>query len=235
MRSGRTRCSRRHELSRRYRRCPIAASPCRSMSRRHDCATPGHPTDAVRQSRTRPERAAKHIRSRRRLRRTHHHHHRSWCCRRSIRRHRRRRWRPPTRRHRSEARPTRSYSRWTSGPAPKPSFPQQKKGQTGDRERHGTGDEISLTSHIASEHVCRRTAEPIGTQHACQTGHPGIGLFFDSTPSAGCRPVLFRVQGRPSLRTGRRRLRAQGSRLRAQGSGLRAQAQGFDQHSFEPL
>ena len=42
-------------------------------------------------------------------------------------------------------------------------------GMTGDRERHGTGDEISLTSHNASEHVCRRTAEPTSTQQACQT------------------------------------------------------------------
>ena len=83
--------------------------------------------------------------------------------------------------------------------------------QTGNRERHGTGDEISLTSHNASEHVCRRTAEPLSTQQACQTGQPGIGLFFDSTPLAGRRPVLLRVQ-------------AVRSRLQALGSGLRQRA-----------
>ena len=199
MRSGRTRCSRRHELSRRYRRCPIAESPCRSTSRRHDCATPGHPTDAGPQPRTRPEKAAKHIRVA------------------SA---------PPTDPPPPELPlpaldpppelPPPPLGTAEPPPSPPPRgtaepvvFPLDVRScaeailtrQTGDRERHGTGDEISLTSHNASEHVCRRTAEPTSTQQACQTRWSEYGLFSDSTPLAGCQAcpfqspcVLYQVQ-----------------------------------------
>ena len=218
MRIGRTRCFRRRELIHRRRpiRRPIAESPYRSTSRHHDCATPGHPTDAGPRPRTRPEKAAKHIR---RVGAS--------DVPTTI---------PPelplpaldpppllpaaAGDGRAAAIATAPrHGRAGRIPVGRPLLRRGHYRQTGERERHGTGDEISLTSHNASEHVCRRTAEPTSTQQACQTRWSEYGLFSDSTPLAGCSRVLFRAQGVPQGEQGQaQRLKAQrlkASRLKA--------------------